>query len=74
MFTSTIAKLRSILAILMLTFMVTACNDSKSDTAVEKEPATGTQVKTPVDSTLVKDSIDPRGRPPGPGGTQSELN
>lgn len=69
MYTKT--KLQFILgAILMLTFTVNACNDSKSDKAVVTDSTTSTEVKTTVIPPAIKDSMDsiPGNQAPTPDG------
>lgn len=69
MYTKT--KLQFILgALLMLTFAVNACNDSKSDKAVVTDSTTSTEVKTTVIPPAIKDSMDsiPGNQAPTPDG------
>ncbi len=68
MYTKT--KLQFILgAILMLSFAVTACNNSETDKAVVKDSASSTEIKTVV-APAVKDTMDtiPGNQGPTPGG------
>jgi len=59
MHNKTKTKLQFILGgILMLTFAVNACNDSKSDKAVVTDSTTSTEVKTTVPAPVIKDSMD----------------
>jgi hypothetical protein len=63
-------KLQFILGgILMLTFAVTACNDSKTDKAVVTDSSTSTEIKTVIPPP-VKDTMDsiPGNQAPTPGG------
>lgn len=69
MYTKT--KLKFILGgILMLTFALNACNDSKSDKAVVTDSTTSTEVKTTVIPPAVNDSMDsiPGNQAPTPDG------